>query len=342
MELDDVADKLKAAGPDVGPKNSRAGYLLTGFALIATVFGVVGVATDELANVWRNEACLSYFGIGAVFFAVALGALAGWVLQPGKKPERFCLILGNILLGAGLILLAFAGLSLASDRPDPGITAKPTEKDGTTALAVTVKDSKLHADQNLGVAVEPLYEIEEEKPNRTVVHYRVGRPFYAASLPPDSDGNVDHDVVVEIPAGNFQDVGVRASDQSRPDCYEEPDPPGCLLVRIPQRSEEPQFSFKWRKPYRPNATLRVRVRALDIPGNALRFRALQTKPHSKILAQATLPPNPHGDVDHTFALPVAGSRVVCVAASTAEGKLSCPPADGQSPSWVRLRVPRRR
>ncbi len=174
-----------------------------------------------------------------------------------------------------------------------------------------------------------------------MVSYRVGRPFYSASLAPDKDGDVERRLVVNVPPGNFQDIGVRASDKSRSSCYEEPDASGCLVVRIPQRSEEPQLNFRW-KGKRGARTLRVRVLALDIPNSSLRFRAMSLKPRKKALLQATLASNLHGDVDYTFALPVSGSRVVCVSASTAGEQLTCPPKDGQSPSWARLRVPRPR
>jgi hypothetical protein len=331
---------LSDALPKVGTENKGAAYLLGGMSLIAGVLAAIGVTTDELENMWRNHGFLSHTGIALILIAVALGAIAAWVLAQGSSGERVLLIVGNGLLAIGLILITWAGLELASDRPDPTITAKPIERDGRTAIKVTVQNSKLRADQDLTVAVEPLYEIEEVKRNRTVVSYRVGRPFYAASLAPDKDGNVEREVVVNVPPGNFQDIGVRASDSSRSSCYEEPNPSGCLVVRIPQRSEEPQVSFAWKRTKgRGVRVLRVRVLALDVPNRSLRFRAMSLKPRKRALVQATLASNLDGDVDYTFALPVRRSRIVCIAASTASEPLACPPRDGQNPSWARLRVP---
>lgn len=331
---------LSDALPDVGTDNKGAAYLLGGMSLIAGVLAAIGVKTDELENMWRNHAFLSRSGIALILIAVALGAIAAWVLTQGSTGERVLLIVGNGLLAIGLILVTWAGLKLASDRPDPTITAKPIEHDGSTAVKVTVQNSKLRAKQDLTVAVEPLYEIEEARKNRTVVSYRIGRPFYAASLAPDKDGNVEQRFVVDVPPGNFKDIGVRASENSRSSCYEETNPSGCLVVRIPQRTEEPQLRFSWkRKKGHGVRVLQVRVLALDVPNQSLRFRAMSLKPRKRALAQATLASNLHGDVDYTFHLPVRRSRIVCVAAGTAEDSLTCPPADGSTPSWARLRVP---
>jgi hypothetical protein len=340
---------LADAKPTVDESNKGSAYLLTGLSLIAGALTAIGVKSDELANMWRNHAFLSHLGIAAILVAVALGSIAGWVIKgkagdaesesKAKKWERICLLVGNALLALGLICITWAGLDLASDRPDPTIAAKAVEEHGETLLNVSVENSKLRADQDLAVAVEPLFETVGPKGE---LQFRVGRPFYSASLAPDTDGNVKRSVTVDIPPGRFEDVGVRASEESKFSCYEEADAHGCLVVRIPKRNEEPQLTFRWNKASRAGATLRAHVFALDIPGDALRFRALSLKPHRMTLAQATLAPNLHGDVDYTFALPVRGTRLLCVAASTAEQPLTCPPKHGEDPSWSRLRVPRQR
>lgn len=328
---------LKKALPDVGSTNSGAGYLLTGFTLIATAFTVVGVKTDELPNVWRNECFLSHLAITLVFVAVALGATAGWVLTKNSTAERVCLIAGNILLGLGLIAAAWAGLELASDRSEPTITANPVPHGGQTKLEVTVENTKLRADQNLSVFVEPLFEVEKEEGG---LEYRIGRPFYSASLGPDDNGNVKRSVEVDIPTGKFEDVGVRAVDDPEIDCYDAADTAGCAVVRVPQRTEEPQLTFRWKRSGRAGASLRVHVTALDIAGPSLRFLARSVKPREKLLALANLAPDLHGDIKEAFSLPVKGTRLVCISASTTEHRLTCPPQDPDSLSWARLRVPR--
>jgi hypothetical protein len=336
-----LKDTLKEVAPPVADDNKGAAYLMGGMSLIAGVLTAIGVGTDELENIWRNHPALSRIGISLILGAVAVGAIAAWALKKDSRWERILLIGGNIALAVGLILVTWGGLELASDSPAPTVTAKPVERSGQTFLEVEVKDSKLRADEGLRVSVEPLFEIEEKRPRRTVIRYRVGRPFYSASLAPSKDGNIEHSREVEIPPGNFQNVGVRVSAHSRPACYEESDAGGCLLVRIPQRNEEPQLGFKW-KGRRGARALRVHVVALDIPNGSLRFRAMSLKPPKQALLQATLASNQHGDVERTFVLPVKRSRVVCVAASTAAEQLTCPPKDGQNPSWARLRVPRPR
>ena len=337
---DTLKDTLKEVAPPVAADNKGAAYLMGGMSLIAGVLAAIGIGTDELENIWRNHPFLSRAGISLILGAVAVGAIAAWALKKDSRWERILLIGGNVALALGLILVTWGGLKLASDSPAPTVTAKPVERDGQTFLKVEVQDSKLRADEGLRVSVEPLFEIEEKQHSRTVISYRVGRPFYSASLAPSKDGDVEHSREVEIPPGKFQNVGVRVSAHSRPACYEEADASGCLLVRIPQRSEEPRLNFRWRGTEgRGTRLLRVRVRALDVPERTLRFRAMVLKPEKRAISQATLSPNRHGDVDYFFALPVKGSRVVCVAASSAEGPLSCPPKDGSNPSWARLRVP---
>jgi hypothetical protein len=341
MALQAVTKALKAVDPPVGDKSKGAAYLLGGMSLIAGVLALIGVSTDELENIWRNHAFLSHLGIFLIMSAVAVGAIAAYAMEKGTRRERGLLILGNIILAAGLILVAFGGLRLASDSPDPTITVKPLERDGRTLLKVEVKDSKLRANEGLRVFVEPLFEVPEEKRGETKIRYRVGRPLYSATLAPSKDGDVEHSRVVEIPPGTFQNVGVRISAETQLRCYEEKDRSGCLLVRIPQRSEEPQLSFKWRGSGRgaPPRTLQVRALALDVPDRSLRFQAMALKPRKRVLVQATLAPNRHGDVNYVVPLPVKGSKVVCVAASTANDRLTCPPRNGSNPSWARLRVP---
>jgi hypothetical protein len=328
---------VKKALPNVSTPNSRAGYLLTGFTLIAAAFAVVGIKTDELANVWRNECFLSHAAIALVFIAVALGATAGWVLKAGTTGERVCLIVGNALLGLGLIATAWAGLELASARSEPTITANPVAHEGQTTLELTVENTKLRADEDLSVFVEPLFEVEDENGK---LDYRVGRALYSASLGPDDDGNVKRTVSVDVPTGKFEDVGVRASVDPDIGCYDANNTTGCVVVRVPQRTEEPQLTFRWRKPGRAGAALRVHVTALDIAGTSLRFLAQGVKPRKKLLALANLGPDLHGDVSHAFVLPVKGTRLLCIAASTTERRLTCPPRNPDSVSWARLRVPR--
>lgn len=330
---------LKEALPTVEPTNKRAAWLLAGFTLVAAAFAVVGIKTDELANVWRNESCLAVAGVICVFAAVAIGAIAGWVLKEHSRVEFWLLILGNILLGAGLIAFAVAGLRLASDRSEPTITANPSVEGGRTTLAVTVENTKLSADDDLAVKVEPLFEIEDEDGG---LGYRVGRPFYAASLGPTDNGDVKRTVEVEIPAGKFEDVGVQASVEPSFGCYEDLDDSSCVVVHVPQRTEEPQLTFRWRRLGRAGAALRVHVTAMDIAGDSLHFLAKSVRPRARVLAEANLGPDLNGDVDHGFVMPVKGARLVCVVAGTAAGRPSCPPRDRESVTWARLRVPARK
>ncbi len=154
---------LADAIPKVGTDNKGAAYLLGGMTLIAGALTAIGVKSDELENIWRNHSFLSHTGIALILIAVTLGAIAAWVLNQGSTGERVLLIVGNGLLAIGLILVTWAGLELASDRPDPTITAKPVESKGSTAIKVTIENSKLRADQDLTVAVEPSTRSKKRK-----------------------------------------------------------------------------------------------------------------------------------------------------------------------------------
>jgi len=329
---------LDKAKPEIGPPNKRAGWLLAGLTLLAGVLTAVGVATDDLTSVWRNHQLLSFASLTLILVAMALGAAAGWILTANTPAERTCLLVGNGLLGLGLIFAAWAGLALASDRPEPTITAKPVQSGGKTMLDIVVENSKLRDDEDLSVTVEPLFETRRGEG----AHFKVGKPLYSASLGPNAKGDVERTIRVDIPPGEFRDIGARAWVGSPSPCYDERATTGCVVVRLPPRTQEPQLTFRWKRASRAGASLRVHVTALDIPNGSLQLRAQSVTPRRRLLAQAMLAPNLHGDVDHVFNLPVKGTRIVCVAAGTGERRLQCPPQDRGSPSWARLRVPRQK
>ena len=228
-------------GPRAGASapNRRAGWLLSGVALFAGVFMAVGLDSSELQRVWRNHSLLSHASVTLVLLAVALGAMAGWVLRAGDLRERGVLLWGNGLLGAGLIFAAWAGMATATDRPAPTVIAAAIDTRGGTILRVLASDSNLRAEEHLSIAIEPLFESGEVgKP----VRYRAGRPFYSASLGPDKDGEVRRSIRVEIPSGGFDDVGVRASVGPPAPCHEDEDTTGCVMVRVRRGREEPRLS----------------------------------------------------------------------------------------------------
>ena len=85
-------------------------------SLIAGTLAAIGVKSDELENIWRNHSFLSHTGIALILIAVALGAIAAWVLNEGSTGEQVLLIVGNGLLAIGLILVTWAGLELLDRR----------------------------------------------------------------------------------------------------------------------------------------------------------------------------------------------------------------------------------
>lgn len=333
---------LKDAKPEVGAPNKKAGWLLGGVGTITTLVVGLGVGADEISNVWRNHPYLSYPAVTMIVVALAMGAAAGWLLETGSKAERRTLIWGNVILGAGLILIAWAALGVASDRPEPSVTATVVRQGNQTVLKAVAENSKLRFDEDLSIAVDPLFEVN--KPGEPI-HYRVGRPLYSANRGPDKDGEARRTITLSLPPGNFKDVGVRASVDPETPCYDTHTTTSCVVVHVPPRVEQPQLTFDWRKASKAGASLRVHVTALDIPAGGLQFRARGLKPRRSLLAQVNLAPSLDGDIDHTFVLPVKGVRVLCVAASTTDpAQLKCPLLDRAGPaSWsARLRVPRQR
>jgi len=329
----------EAVTPEIGPPNKRAAFLLGALALIATVTTALGVASNDLPSLWRNQPVLSYAAVTLILAAIALGAVAGWILKAEKQPERVCLLVGNGLLGLGLVLLAWAALAFAGDRPEPSITATPIVNNGQTQLEVTVENSKLSSGEDLTVSVDPLTKVERLGEER---HYNVGRPLFSASYGPNKDGDVNRTITLDVPPGEFDDIGVRAWVDDPTACNDIHASTGCVVVRVPIRKEQPQLSFKWVKAGKAGPRLRVHLTALDIPGRSIQFRAQAAKPRGGLLAQANLAPNLAGDIDANFMLPVKGARVVCVAASTDQPRLRCPPVDRSNPAWARLRVPSQR
>ena len=323
------------AKPQVAPPNKRAAYLLGGLTLLTGVFTALGIKTDDLPNVWRNHEILSYVSVTLVLVGAALGAAAGWVLKPGEASERKALLWGNAALGAGLIVGAWAGIATASDRPEPSVTAVATQQGGAAKLEVTVENTNLKSDQDLNLMVEPLYEVTREGGE---LGYRVGRPLFSASYGPDGDGTVKRSIDVELPAGTFDDVGVRASLDPSIGCYEQRATTGCVIVHMPQRSSWPALDAVWRRRPKGGRSLRVHIAAFDIGGSGLQFLATSRKPRH-VIARGKISPTLDADVDRTFGLPVGGARVICLATALGGRRLGCPPHDRNQPGWMILRVP---
>lgn len=326
----------EAAKPSIETPNKRAGWLLAGLATLTGVFTAVGVGTSELPHVWRNHAGLSHLAVTLVLVAIALGATAGWILKKDSHWERKLLLIGNALLGLGLVLAAWAAMATATDRPAPSVTAVAMRTKSGTVLKVTASDNNLTAKEHLSLMVEPLFEVGAADES---VQYRIGRPLYSASLGPDRDGEINRSASVEIPPGHFEDVGVRASVDPTTPCYETHTTTGCAVVRVRQDPERPQLSFAWRKGRRGAHRLIVHLRALDMPFTSMRLLARSLRPKRRLLAHLRLAPDLHGGFDRTLALPVGRARSVCVSASTTRAPLRCPPRKRSDPSWAKLTVP---
>lgn len=322
------------AKPHLEPPNKRAGYLLGGLGTVTALVTVLGVQSDELADIWRNQPTLSYIAITLVLVGVALGAIAGWVIggdEGGEQHrERVVLLCGNAALGAGLIVIAWSVIANAASSPTPTVTAVAQQKNGSTTLKAVVEDDKLSSGQGVQLRVDPLYEVEREGGE---VGYRVGRPIYSATFGPDTHGSVHRSIRVGIPPGRFEDIGIRASDGLSANCYEEGSRTGCVVVHVPSRADPPRFALGWK-----HGKLRVHLKAFDVPSGVVQFLARSLSPQ-RLLARADIAVNLSDDVNRTIVLPVRGARKVCIIASENTKKLHCPPNKRSRSGWAVLRVP---
>jgi hypothetical protein len=314
--------------PKVTQSNKRAGWLLSGLTLLTLLFTTLGIQGSELSDLWRNQEILSIVAVTLVLAAITLGALAGWVLN-GQARQARALLWGNILLGLGLIVIAWSVVINASSSPSPTVSAAAQRTKRSTYLKAVVEDDKLTSGESVQVKVQPLFEEEDDEQ----LHYRAGRAIYEAIFGPGSDGSVHRVIRVGIPPGSFPDIGVRASTSNpSSDCFDTEARNGCVIVRVPPHSDPPELSYGWKR-----NSLRVHVTAFDVPTGEIQFLVVGRKP-KRTLLHTEISADLSDDVRRTFSVPVAGVKAVCVIASAHKGKLGCPPR-GNQPGWALLRVP---
>jgi len=315
-----------------------AGLLLAAVPALGALLTALAVTGDVVGRMARNhpEASLGAFGCAAL--AAFLGAVAAYGLGEGTTGERRALRVGLAVLGAGLVLGVVAGVETWGDRTEPSITVTPRTN---STVTVTVSGSGLRSSDHLVVEVEQL--LRRSGPADRLV-WEPGQPLYGASLGPDEDGGVEHTVNLKLPAGDFDDLGVRAWVGAEPKpCYGHGNTTGCVRVHIPRPQERPQLSIDWETFVRlPRLSVRLRARNLaQRPQLAMTLRVyglVDGRPE-RPLAEWLLAPDAEGVFDRRLSVVVGHAYSdVCVVATLSTRKPTCP-GSGDGAVWAVLAVP---
>jgi hypothetical protein len=316
-----------------------AGFLLAALPALGALLTALAISGDLIGRMARNHPLASFGAFGCAALAVFLGAVAAYGLREGSHEERGVVSIGILVLGAALVFGVYAGIETWGDHAQPSITVTP--KSGSL-VAVSVHGTGLRSSDHIVVEVEQLLRGPDDQGRLT---WRPGVPLYGASLGPDGSGDIDQTVDLTLPAGDFDDLGVRAwvGDEPRP-CYARGNTTGCVRVHIPRPQERPQLSALWETFVRaPRLLVKLKARNLpQLPARSMTLRVfgLSTGQPRRVLAEWSLAPNAVGEFDRSLAVVVGRAYSdVCVVASISTRQPECPaPADDRT-VWLQLAVP---
>src|SRR5919106_1266307 len=217
-----------------------ARFLLAALPALGAVLTALAITGDLVGRMARNHPFSSFAAFGCAALAVFLGAVAAFGLRENSPEERRVLHLGLVALGVGLVFTVYGGIRTWGDRPQPSITVTP--KRGSV-VAITVHAVGLRSTEHMVVEVEQLLRVTDGHGRHS---WKSGLPLYGASLGPDGGGEIDETVDLQLPAGDFDDLGVRAwvGDEPR-DCYTRANTTGCVRVHVPRPPERPQLAVDW-------------------------------------------------------------------------------------------------
>ena len=313
---------------------SAAAFLLAALPALGALLTALAITGDLVGRMARNHPIASFGAFGCAALAVFLGALAAFGLPAGSKEERGALYAGLTLLGAALVCAVFAGVKTWGDRTQPSITVTP--KRGSV-VTVSVRGSGLKSSDHLVVEVEQL--------QRVAGTWKPGQPLYGASLGPNNSGDVDHSVDLQLPPGDFDDLGARVwvGDEPRP-CYTKGNTTGCVRVHVPRPPERPQLSVAWETFVRvPRLLVRLQARNLpQRPARSMTLRVYGLTPGQprRNLAEWSLAPDADGEFDRRVAVVVGRAYAdVCIVASVSLREPACPAAADDGTVWTELAVP---
>jgi hypothetical protein len=317
---------------------SAAAFLLTALPALGALLTALAITGDLVGRMARNHPLTSLGAFGFAALALFLGALGAFGLRAGSREERIAVYAGLVLLGIALVCAVVAGVKTWGDRAQPSITVTPNRG----SITIAVHDSGLKSTDHLVVEVEQLLRVVDGHAGQT---WTPGQPLYAASLGPNGDGEIDHAVDLQIPAGDFDDLGARAWVGSEPKpCYARGNTTGCVRVHIPRPQERPQLSVVWETFVRAPRVL-VRLRARNLPQRPARSMTLLAyglapgQPH-RTLAEWSLAPDASGQFDRRLSIVVGRAfSDVCVVASISTREPACPAPGDDGTVWTQLAVP---
>ena len=308
-----------------------AKFLLAALPALGALLTALAITGDLVGQMARNHPLATFAAFGCAALAVFLGAVAAFALHESSDAERRVLYVGLVVLGAGLVMTVYAGVSTWGDRPQPSITITP--KRGAL-VTVTVHASGLRSRDHLVVRVELLSRAGTP-----------GQELYGASLGPSAGGEVEETVDVPLPSGDFDDVGARAwvGDEPR-DCYRNGTSTGCVRVHVSRTQERPQLAVDWETFVRAPRIL-IRLKAHNLPRRpsrsmTLRVYGLSPAQPARVLAEWSLAPDAEGSFDRRLSVVVGHAfSDVCVVASTATREPACPARVEDGTVWTQLAVP---
>jgi len=316
-----------------------AGFLLAAIPALGAVLTGLAVTGGLVGHMARDHPLASYGAFGLAVLAIFAGAVAAFALREGSTEEQVAIYAGLGLVVASLLFGVYAGVQTWGDRAQPSITVTP--KSGSL-VAVSVHGIGLRSSDHLVVEVEQLLRGSDRGGRPT---WQPGQPLYGASLGPNGSGEIEHTVNLSLPAGDFDDLGVRAwvGDEPRP-CYTRGNTTGCVRVHIPRPQERPQLSVLWETFVRaPRLLVRLRARNLpQRPSRSMTLRVFGIAPGQprRNLAEWSLAPNAGGDFDRSLAVVVGRAYSdVCVVASTSTREPECPAPVDDGTVWTQLAVP---
>jgi hypothetical protein len=308
-----------------------ARFLLAALPALGALLTALAITGNLVGRMARNHPWATSGSFGCAALAVFLGAVAAFGLRENSEAERRVLYLGLVVLGTGLVLTVYAGVSTWGDRPQPSITIAP--KRGSL-VTVSVDASGLRSSDHLVVQVEQL--------GRTGLP---GQELYGASLGPDASGDVDQTIDVPLPAGDFDNVGAKAWVGAEPkDCYRKGNSTGCVRVHVSRPQERPQLSVDWETFVRAPRIL-IRLKAHNLPQRpprsmTLRVFGLVPGQPARALAEWALAPDADGSFDRRLSVVVGHAfSDVCVVASTTTREPACPAPAEEGTVWMQLAVP---
>jgi hypothetical protein len=323
---------VRAAKPGVAADNKGAAVLLGAFTAVGAIFSALGLTGGLAGRMARNESWLTLIAFGAAALALVC-AITGYLLAARPEAQWRAFLWGLRFFVVSAVAAVIAGVLTWRLETSPRVTATVERTSIGEVMDIEVKASGVHVSQRVNLAVWPL--ASESGPSfsgngKTIdaqSDYRIGgRALYQTFDGPNADGDLDLSLKVPVPADHPPRVIVVASvGATHPDyCYTGSSKQGCATLDLGTVGS-PTVNASWGTVTKRRAMLNLKFTDSDISGRVLRLRMFARKP-SVQLVTANVLPDSTGDLDASFLFAVpAGTKRVCVVASTF-AESSCPPS----------------